>query len=729
MDFMKNYKQLVLERSELREKFRSNQIFNIGDKVTDGVLTYEIVDRGPNYITVVNESGNIAKKWLDSVQPICIKEDIVPLESAEEISFKGYKTKNLHHSKDALNAFQLTIQRYNEGKIKDAVAILNAIKATDTYMKINDLHLVQGEMPDKNELSTWHMAHDKARDSLNRIGEFMHQFDYWHMHEHEIQDMENNFTVQTQGAEFADSVELKGALIEMKFSSTDRIKVARVIASALGLEEVEKSSNPEQLINNALRKVHGKALRPEYIEVLHKMLQTAKEADIKYDEKLVPQKVNEEAIHKVGDSVKVHLGGKWHNAVITDGPHKLSGHVEAKFKYGTKTIKTRFNPDTEVKKITEETIKELSTELLSRYKKSASADASDADKNKDFARGNKRFSGIVKATKKQFVNDAKKYTKEEVELIEQLLDQIATAKIFGKDSTELQKKLSAIRSKPEFKDNESDVDAEKGQIKQEPNQVGHTMAAPDETHHLRRMKIQYRTESVSSEMEKASKDAATAALKAKQAKEKEQLAKSHAAEAERLKEASGTEDTFDELEDKKTVGLTKTAMGEEVDTGQLQDDLNVTDDELDKIVGGLDHENVLDAYDDDELSIIDDETGECVDNINEEILNEVLSRIERIRAKIKFARTQSKRERRLRIALKARSSTKTINKRARRLAIQTMKQRIAKKPLHNLSVAEKERIEGIVQKRKALINRLAMKMVPKIRKIENERLSHKVYTK
>ena len=45
---------------------------------------------------------------------------------------------------------------------------------------------------------------------------------------------------------------------------------------------------------------------------------------------------------------------------------------------------------------------ELSKELLARYKKKAAEQASAADKAGDFEKGNKRFSGIVKATKKQF---------------------------------------------------------------------------------------------------------------------------------------------------------------------------------------------------------------------------------------------------------------------------------------------------------------------------------------
>jgi hypothetical protein len=53
-------------------------------------------------------------------------------------------------------------------------------------------------------------------------------------------------------------------------------------------------------------------------------------------------------------------------------------------------------------------VAELSTELLGRYKKAAGADASRADKQGDFERGNKRFKGINKATIKQFDNDAKK---------------------------------------------------------------------------------------------------------------------------------------------------------------------------------------------------------------------------------------------------------------------------------------------------------------------------------
>lgn len=61
----------------------------------------------------------------------------------------------------------------------------------------------------------------------------------------------------------------------------------------------------------------------------------------------------------------------------------------------------------------EEELDEVSNEVLTKYKTAAGKSASDADKRGDYATGNKRFSGIVKATKKQFSNDAKKATNED----------------------------------------------------------------------------------------------------------------------------------------------------------------------------------------------------------------------------------------------------------------------------------------------------------------------------
>lgn len=77
-------------------------------------------------------------------------------------------------------------------------------------------------------------------------------------------------------------------------------------------------------------------------------------------------------------------------------------------------MKTNFNNVTTVEKLADEddeimeaALNEISNEVLTKYKASAGKAAAAADKQGDFKTGNKRFSGIVNATKKQFDNDTK----------------------------------------------------------------------------------------------------------------------------------------------------------------------------------------------------------------------------------------------------------------------------------------------------------------------------------
>lgn len=178
--------------------------------------------------------------------------------------------------------------------------------------------------------------------------------------------------------------------------------------------------------------------------------------------------------------------------------------------------------------------------------------------------------------------------------------------------------------------------------------------------------------------------------------------------------------------------LVEAVTGAKAEVGE-QDDEEMSDEELDSMIAHInDWDDVVDAYDPEEISIIDQETGEEVDQALEESqeLNEVLSRAERIKARMRFARTAGKRQRKLQVALKRRSNSATINKRARHLAVKTMETKLAKgKPLNTLSVPERERIERIIQKRKAVIGRLALKLTSRVKKIEADRLSHKTFTK
>ena len=183
--------------------------------------------------------------------------------------------------------------------------------------------------------------------------------------------------------------------------------------------------------------------------------------------------------------------------------------------------------------------------------------------------------------------------------------------------------------------------------------------------------------------------------------------------------------TEDQKETLKEMLRLSESMGIEVE------DKDYSDEELDKMADGLtDWHHIIDAYDDEELALVDDESGEEVDDLKESVeVNEVLSRAERIRAKARFARTKTKREIKTKLALRKQSSSKTLNVRARRLAVNTLKAKLAKKPVGQMTVLDKERVEKLLSKRKTLINRLAMKMLPRVKKIEKERLHHPTCTK
>lgn len=119
-------------------------------------------------------------------------EDIQTGYAPTEISYRGYTTKNLHHVPDATKAFQATIARVQKGLLKDNGEVLQALKDTDTYMKLNDMHLEQEKDLDPTELKQWLVSHEDAKRALSSIGEFEHHYDYWNSHNSELQYLKAN---------------------------------------------------------------------------------------------------------------------------------------------------------------------------------------------------------------------------------------------------------------------------------------------------------------------------------------------------------------------------------------------------------------------------------------------------------------------------------------------------------------------------------------------------------
>lgn len=164
---------------------------------------------------------------------------------------------------------------------------------------------------------------------------------------------------------------------------------------------------------------------------------------------------------------------------------------------------------------------------------------------------------------------------------------------------------------------------------------------------------------------------------------------------------------------------------EELDVAQLEQDVdNLTEDEM------------LEAYDDAELAFVDEETGEEIEAVAEEaqfdtpMIMEILSRAERLKSKARIRRSQTKRTRAEKVAIRRFSTPEVANNRARRLTISLIKKRMLKgKNLSKASIGEKEAIERFIAQRKKVVDRLSARMVPRVRATEKRRLSHGKFTK
>ena len=569
--------------------------------------------------------------------------------------------------------------------------------------------------------------------------------------------------------------DMNEALTDKTLKATDKIKVARIIATMLGVDNAETSSNPENLINQALRKVRTKALNPEALHILDKMLNLATEQGIQYDATLKPSKLKEGAL-QIGGTDKIET--------TTD-----SVVVNKNSKYNFAKDILRFNDFKKLQKVQEQ---HKGKESQADHVKD---NESDIDADYDSHKADKREIGhtLVSAGGQ----DNLRRRKVKYHLGEQ--NEVTGMDIHNK----IMKKAMSTYEK----------------------EGGHELTAQhvatDPEHSAKQKKLAQsflsRMQSAVAEevKDKAASETAKANLMAKHAREKESLADKHTREKESLKEEEISEaapfktkedavkyakekvkthrDKLDGIEihahsggfdvnhtsnssgrnslqkiGAKHVGtiykeevqleeevcevcgknpcecddkVDSTTYNKPFDPFFKEDEDEIdfpepSDEEIDGMADELSDDDYLDTYDEDELGIVDDETGEELEadeeeekKLEESTLMEVLSRIERMKAKARIRRTKAKRERATKIALKRYSNTATINKRARRLAIKLMKKRLTRgRDPSKLSVGEKERIERVLERRKAVIGRIAMRLAPRVRKVEKARLSHTKYT-
>ena len=231
-----------------------------------------------------------------------------------------------------------------------------------------------------------------------------------------------------QESEVADKSSEKRAQISLKMIQL-RMKQNKERAS---LAAQRKSLQKEETMNESFSASQIAALKAEYSKINGidpasdtykkliamldrldlKSLQSLAGAEVKFVSALAKNRVMRKSMKKEEVEIKEGSGPKEKQT------SKYVDRTSAESKAKVQAAKDRMVSDkkaeagkallSKLKKEEVESIDELSTNKLADYKKKAGENASAADKAGDTKTGNKRFSGIMKATRKQFDNDAKK---------------------------------------------------------------------------------------------------------------------------------------------------------------------------------------------------------------------------------------------------------------------------------------------------------------------------------
>ena len=239
----------------LREKYIDGNLYKVGDIVLNknNKSIHEIVALGTNYLTVINESGDISKMWLaDAVEANSLKEDFDDLRrkrsSSSQIAFAGYKTKNFNS--EIYEAFRQTLK---ENK-KDKLALLTLIRQTDILLgTISELNIE---------------SYPKIKALLEQTKKYVDKLDISEYHNYRsiLQDTVNEFEI------------MEG----YNMTGTDKHGVAHIIADAVKVD-VSHHKTAEDKVNACAYHFKSGRHTPEAWKFMGKMLSTASKSGIRWN--------------------------------------------------------------------------------------------------------------------------------------------------------------------------------------------------------------------------------------------------------------------------------------------------------------------------------------------------------------------------------------------------------------------------------------------------------------
>lgn len=156
------------------------------------------------------------------------------------------------------------------------------------------------------------------------------------------------------------------------------------------------------------------------------------------------------------------------------------------------------------------------------------------------------------------------------------------------------------------------------------------------------------------------------------------------------------------------------SFGEFISESKEEPD-TISEDEIDAMVEDLKWEDIVDLYPEEEL---------VYEEMEMEQLDEKLTAQSRLKKRQAFARMRGKRNVARSIKLRRASNMETLKKRAVLAARRAVYKRFLRgRDKSALSAAEKDRVEQQVSRMKYMQSAIAMKMLPKMRAIEQKRLA------
>lgn len=239
----------LVKDDSLREDYISGKLFKTGSIVKSKLDEnfYEVIDRGSNFVRLVDISGNTKRSWLEDIVEVTdnnISESFnIKKKLNNQLTFKGYTTK--HFNKSILESFNRLL------KCDDVYAVLSAIKHTDQFFQSDDLV--------------------EQYEHFNKSGHYLESLKA--KLDHSYRDSMESILAERI---IADIPSIK------QITKSDKLKTANIIISALG---IESSGTPEEKINAAAKEV-SKNVSSELREIYGSLFQLADDVGIEWDKEI-----------------------------------------------------------------------------------------------------------------------------------------------------------------------------------------------------------------------------------------------------------------------------------------------------------------------------------------------------------------------------------------------------------------------------------------------------------